>query len=89
MLSGLTCVGQASFFQGVLLDAYPFLDDLITAEVDVGRREIAGALVVPLIVIRRARRPRSAAPGLPAGSSFPAGSGSSWNNVKNLSHFWD
>jgi hypothetical protein len=43
---------QASFFEGVLLDASPFLDDgLISAEVDVGRREITEALVVPVVVV--------------------------------------
>jgi hypothetical protein len=43
---------QASFFEGVLLDVPPFLDDgLISAEVDVGRREITEALVVPVVVV--------------------------------------
>jgi len=52
MLCRLAQVRQASFFHGVFLDASPpFDDDLISAEVDVGRREIAEALVVPVVVV--------------------------------------
>lgn len=52
MLCRLAHVRQASFFHGVLLDASPSLDDgLISAEVDVGRREITEALVVPVVVV--------------------------------------
>jgi len=52
MLCCLAQMRQASFFHGVLLDASPPVDDgLVSAEVDIGRREISEALVVPVVVV--------------------------------------
>ena len=52
MLCRLAHVRQASFFHSVFFDASPPFDDgLIPAEVDVGRRKVAEALMVPVVVV--------------------------------------
>jgi len=52
MLCGLAHMCQASFLNCVFLDPSPFLDDgLVAAEVDIGGREVAEALVVSVMVV--------------------------------------
>jgi hypothetical protein len=48
---GLAAVLQASGFDGVAFDPFSFQQDGLTApEVDIGRRQVADALVVPEMV---------------------------------------
>ena len=52
MFCGLTAVLQASGFDGVAFDPFSFKwDGLAAFEVDVGRGEVADALVVPEVVV--------------------------------------
>ena len=52
MLSGLSAVLQASGFDGVAFDPFSFQQDGLTPpEVDVGRCEVAYALVVPEMIV--------------------------------------
>ena len=52
MLCGLAAMLQASGFDGVAFDPFSFQQDgLTTPEVDVGRRQIADALVVAEVVV--------------------------------------
>lgn len=52
MLCGLAAMLQASGFDGVSFDPFSFQQDgLTTPEVDVGRRQVADALVVPEMVV--------------------------------------
>ena len=52
MLSGLAPMRQASFFECVFSELSPCLDDgPVTAEVDVGRRQVAEAFVIATMVV--------------------------------------
>ena len=52
MLCGLAAVLQASGFDGVAFDPFSFQQDGMTApEVDVGRGQVADALVVPEMIV--------------------------------------
>ena len=52
MLCRLAQVRQSPFFHGVFLDASPSVDDgLVSTEGDIGRREIADALVVSAVLV--------------------------------------
>ena len=54
MLSGLPVMGQAAFLDGRFFDLSPFLDDgVVSAEVDVSRRQIAEAFVVAAVIVVR------------------------------------
>ena len=52
MLCRLAPIRQASFFHGVVLSRSASLDDvLVPAKVYIGRREVAEALMVPVVVV--------------------------------------
>ena len=52
MLCGLAAMLQASGFDGVAFDPFSFQQDgLATSEVDVGRGQVADALVVPEMIV--------------------------------------
>ena len=52
MLSGLLVMGQAAFLDGQVFNLSPSLnDDVVPAEVGIGRRDVAEALVVTAVVV--------------------------------------
>lgn len=52
MLCYLTLVVQAAVLDGLAFDASPFCQDgFATAKIDVGRRQVADALVVAMVVV--------------------------------------
>ena len=65
---------QAAIGNGLSFDSFSFCqDDGAASEVDVGRGEVADALVVAAVVVIVERRPRSGPRDRQAGSNFPAG----------------
>ena len=61
MLCGLPPMQQASVCDGLSFDPFPFDEDCLTAsEVDVGRRQIAEALVVAQVIVVSDEAPISA-----------------------------